>query len=145
MTDTDDTIENLVQRAFDADLEAEAAFREVLSAAIREASENDVDVQGSWPIPESDTADWDVEITDVHSTLTLPPYDSEFPALAVLEVVADREGVDVTDLPALQGHFDLQILDALHRSPDESKQRVQFEYCGYQITVYPDDSVAIED
>ncbi|MDS0295246.1 HalOD1 output domain-containing protein [Halogeometricum luteum] len=145
MTDTNDTIESLVRQAFAVDLEAEVAFREVLSAVIREANANDVDVRGSWPIPDDDTAGWDVEVTDVSPTSTTLPYDSEFPAMAVLEVVADREGVDVTDLPALQDQFDLRILEALHRSPDESKQRVQFEYCGYRVTVYPDDSVVIDE
>lgn len=72
---------------------------------------------------------------------------------AVVEAVADREGVDVTDLepPAFEPLYtvvDPDALDAVFAPTHDGKRRtsgsVTFEYEGYTVTVNSDGTVDLE-
>lgn len=72
----------------------------------------------------------------------------ESPSLAVIEAVADREGVDPTDLDrSLFEVIDPDALDAVIRSDAggraPSPLRVTFHYHGYEVTVSSDGQVEL--
>jgi hypothetical protein len=60
---------------------------------------------------------------------------------AVLAAVADREGVDPTELPRLFDAVDADALDAIFA--DGRPGRVTFTYAGYEITVSGRDRVTV--
>ncbi len=62
--------------------------------------------------------------------------DAENPAMAVVEVVADLEGTDATELATAWGCID-DVLDAVFSNPPapEAQVQVTFSYEGYRITV----------
>jgi hypothetical protein len=60
---------------------------------------------------------------------------------AVLETVADRAGVDATELPSLYDAIDPDALDALFR--DGRPGRVSFVYAGHEVTVCGRDQVTV--
>jgi len=70
------------------------------------------------------------------------------PTAAVIEAVADHEGVDATELPPLGTVIDPDALDSLFAySTDEfphPKGRVVFQYCGYTIAVHSDGQIVVE-
>ncbi|MBX0298202.1 HalOD1 output domain-containing protein [Haloarcula nitratireducens] len=70
------------------------------------------------------------------------------PTVAVIEAVANQEGVDATELPPLSTVIDPDALDNLFTySTDEfphPEGRVVFPYCGYTITVHSDGQIVIE-
>lgn len=45
-----------------APIRSESAFHEAMCALVRAATENGVDVEGSWPVSTDDGPEWDVEI-----------------------------------------------------------------------------------
>lgn len=53
----------------------------------------------------------------------------------VLEAVADREGVDVLDLPPIFDAVDPDALEALLATADDTEVTVSFPYGGYDVTV----------
>lgn len=64
---------------------------------------------------------------------------------AVVEAVADAEGVDPIELDVpLFAAVDPDALDALFREHDRSLAMVQFVYHGYRITVYGDEQLELE-
>ncbi|QFU83735.1 HalOD1 output domain-containing protein [Natronorubrum aibiense] len=74
------------------------------------------------------------------------------PTQRIIEAVAAREGVDVTDVepPAyepLYSVLDPTALDALFQpsSPNSATVRVVLEYEGYEITVESDGSVELRE
>lgn len=120
-------------------------FREALRTIVTEADRNGVDVRGGWPIEriESERA-WDIEITRVSRRSTARIEDSGFPASAVVAAVAERDGVETTDLPPLYGAIGPDILEILHDAEADSDQRVTFDYAGYRITVSSDGSIVLD-
>ena len=65
-------------------------------------------------------------------------------ARTVVERVAAAEGVDATELPPLGRIVDTDALDSLFAA-DAGRGHVSFEYHGYDVTVYQDDAVEIQD
>ncbi|NIB99289.1 HalOD1 output domain-containing protein [Halobacterium sp. R2-5] len=62
--------------------------------------------------------------------------DAENPAVEIAELVADVEGTDTTELPAMYDIAD-HVLDHLFSTPPapEAQFKVSFSYEGYRITV----------
>lgn len=74
----------------------------------------------------------------------------EWPAFAVVERVADHEGVDQSDLdPPLEAVIDVDALNALVVSSRAKRSGstvvVRFTYLGYSITVRSSGSVTVDD
>jgi hypothetical protein len=57
--------------------------------------------------------------------------------------VAEREGVDTSDLPPLYEAIGPDILEVLHEADADADQRVTFEYYGYRVTVSSDGSIVL--
>ncbi|ARS88308.1 HalOD1 output domain-containing protein [Natrarchaeobaculum aegyptiacum] len=79
----------------------------------------------------------------------VPDRDVE-PSRAIVEAVAEREGVDVTEIepPAydpLYAVVNPEALDRLVGSPDAPGVHVRFEYEGYDVVVSPDGRVWVSD
>lgn len=120
------------------------AFQEALRALVLEAESNGVDVRGGWPIVRGDeTKRWDVEITSVARSSTAHVDETGSAVASIVAAVADREGVETTDLPPLQETIDHKVLETLQQSNDE-EQYVRFQYYGYEITVRADGSLILE-
>lgn len=70
------------------------------------------------------------------------------PSRAVVEAVADEEGVEPTELsPPLFTAIDPDVLDSIFLGPDEGTDttgRVVFEYLGYEVTVRPTGAVEVD-
>lgn len=123
----------------------EKAFQEALRSLVIEADANGVDVRGGWPVVRGDEEQgWDIEITSVSSRSTTAIEKSEFPASAIADAVAEREGVEATDLPPLYDAIGPDILEILHEADDDSDQRVRFEYVGYTVTVSADGTIRLD-
>lgn len=79
--------------------------------------------------------------------------DETLPSQAIIEAIADRDGVDVTDVEPpeydpLYRAIDPEALDDLFASPRSSLDRtgrVSLEYCGSKLVVYSDGTVTIDD
>lgn len=78
-------------------------------------------------------------------------YDASEPeqlSLAVVDAVADAEGVEATDLAPLYYTIDPAALDALVRPPvtvdGEPTGEVRFSYHGYDVTVRSDGTVELD-
>ena len=73
------------------------------------------------------------------------------PSQAVIEAIAAREGVDVTDVepPAYEPLYAVVNPEALDRlfepTADSTTARVVLEYEGYDITVFSDGRVDVSD
>jgi len=68
------------------------------------------------------------------------------PSTAVVERVADLEGVDSFRLePPLNDVIDPDALDALFAGRSPTAGYVSFEYCGYTVAVQDDGNVAVVD
>jgi hypothetical protein len=125
---------------------SEEAFREALRQLVIEADSNGVDVRGGWPVERSDAERaWELEITEISRRSTATTEDSEFPASAVVDAVAERKGVDTTDLPPLYDSIGPDILEIVDRASDESGQTVTFEYYGYTITLDADGTIIVDE
>jgi hypothetical protein len=121
----------------------EAGFREALRQLVIEADSNGVDVRGGWPVGSPDTERaWELEITEISRRSTATTDDAEFPASAVVDAVAEREGVDPADLPPLYDAIGPDILEVLHEA--DADQRVTFEYYGYGVTVSSNGSIVLD-
>jgi hypothetical protein len=80
-----------------------------------EAGSNGVDVRGGWPVERTDAERaWGLEITEISRRSTATVDDTEFPASAVVDAVAEREGVDTTDLPPLYDSIGPDILEIIN-------------------------------
>lgn len=68
-------------------------------------------------------------------------------AITIVREVADREGVDCTELPPLYNIIDPDALEALADSlaQDSDEGEIQFAYCGYQILIDSDGHVIVTD
>jgi hypothetical protein len=96
---------------------SEKAYQEALRQLVLEADSNGVDVRGGWPVERSDAERaWELEITEISRRSTVTTEDPEFPASAVLNAVAEREGVDPTDLPPLYDSIGPDILEIIDSS-----------------------------
>lgn len=70
------------------------------------------------------------------------------PSEAVIDAVADREGVDPTELTVpLYEAIDPDALDAIVQTGPEADPslRVEFDYYGYAVVVTGDGSVRVAD
>ena len=74
------------------------------------------------------------------------------PSQAIIEAVAEREGVEVTEIepPAYEPLYAVvnpEALDRLFRTADGSSTtaRVHLEYEGYEVTVYGDGRVEVSE
>lgn len=124
----------------------EEAFREALRQLVIEADSNGVDVRGGWPVERTDTERaWELVITEISRRSTAATDDSEVPAAAVVDAVAEREGVDATDLPPLYDSIEPDVLETVTQSNGESGQTVTFEYYGYTITLDADGTIVIDE
>ncbi len=66
----------------------------------------------------------------------------EAPLVAVVEAVAEREGVTPTDLPeSLLETIDPAAVETVLRSGDAT---MRFEYLGYRVTVSYDDQILVD-
>ncbi|MWV64819.1 hypothetical protein GRS48_08285 [Halorubrum sp. JWXQ-INN 858] len=74
---------------------------------------------------------------------------AESPSQAVVEAVAEREGVDPTDLTVpLYDAVDPEALDAVVQEAlkyDDPSFRIEFRYYGYTISVSADGSVEVSE
>lgn len=61
--------------------------------------------------------------------------------MEVVETVADEAGADPADLPPLYETIDPEGLAGL---PTARGSRLEFTYCGYEVTVRPDSSVTVD-
>lgn len=72
---------------------------------------------------------------------------SDGPAIAVLKAVAERENVDITELPFLRDTIDVEALDKLFSPTYDGTLRdsgsVRFPYAGYTVTVHGDGDVEL--
>lgn len=124
---------------------SEEAFREALRQLVIEADSSGVDVRGGWPVERSDAERaWELEITEISKRSIATADDTEFPASAVVDAVAEREGVDPTDLPPLYDAIGPDVLEVLHEADADGDQRVTFEYSGYRVTVSSDGSIVLD-
>lgn len=72
---------------------------------------------------------------------------------AIIEAIARREGVDVTEIepPAYEPLYTVvnpEALDKLFRTTSDSgavDARISFEYAGYDVTIYGDGRVDVGD
>lgn len=68
---------------------------------------------------------------------------------AVIDAVAEAEGVDPTEIPPLYTAVDPEALDSLFQSPHAGGAagvgRVQFAYYGYDVTVSADGQVTLAE
>lgn len=120
------------------------SFQDAIRALVLEAESNGVDVRGGWPVVRDDgTTLWDVEITEVARSSTTHVDETGSVVVAIVEAVAEREGVDSTDLPPLQDSIDHDVLETLQQSVDD-RQFVRFQYAGHRITVRADGSIVVE-
>jgi len=127
-------------------IDTEGAFQEALAGLVIEADANDVDVRGGWSIASGgERLAWDVLITNLSRRSTAVIDEAEFPASAVVEAVAERRGVDSTDLPPIYDAIGPDILEVLHEADPGSDQRVTFKYAGYTITVDADGSIVLDE
>jgi len=122
------------------------SFQEALRALVLDADAHGVDVCGGWAI-ESNGADraWDIKITRVSRRSVVSIEDSDFPASAVADAVAERDGVDTTDLPPLYDAIGPDVLEVLHDAEADSDHSVTFDYAGYTITVSADGTIVIRE
>jgi hypothetical protein len=123
----------------------EEAFQEALRQLVIEADSNGVDVRGGWPVERTDAERaWELVVTEISRRSTATTEDSEFPASAVVDAVAEREGVDPTDLPPLYDAIGSDVLEVLYEADADGDQRVTFEYYGYRVTVSSDGSIVLD-
>jgi hypothetical protein len=67
---------------------------------------------------------------------------TEAPLFAVVEAIAEREGVTPTDIPeSLSGTVDPVAVETILRTGDAT---MRFEYLGYHVTVTYDDQILVE-
>lgn len=74
----------------------------------------------------------------------MKPADREGVSMAVVEFVADFEGVSPTDLPPLNEFVSPDALDALFRNREQAGT-VTFDYAGYLVQVDEDNQIEIEE
>jgi hypothetical protein len=122
------------------------AFHEHLESLVRAAADQGVDVRGNWPVT-GDDGTWSIKVDRIDRRSRTTATEDRL-VLAVLETVAVREGVDVTDLPSLFDVIDPELLDAVFRGDGDGggrRQRLQFDYCGYLVTVRGDGVVIVDE
>lgn len=64
--------------------------------------------------------------------------------LRITEMVADREGTTITELPRLANAIDPDALVTLVEDPTFQNGSVAFSYAGYSVTVTADSDVDIQ-
>ncbi|WP_255153126.1 HalOD1 output domain-containing protein [Halorarius halobius] len=122
----------------------EDEFHEALQRLVTEAAANGVDVRGGWPVVDDGSDEsWELEITKIARRTTAQVDDAEFPASSIIDAVAEREGINSTDLPPLYDSIGPDILENLHES-DDPDQHIRFGYYGYTITVTSGGSITID-
>jgi hypothetical protein len=121
------------------------AFHEAVQKLVVEATANDVDVRGGWPVAggDEDTA-WDVTITHIAGRTKAQTSDPAQIIPALIEAVADRENVDLTALPPLYDVVQPSVLEHLSQSRSD-EVTVTFQYWGYQVTVRSDGTIFIDE
>ena len=64
----------------------------------------------------------------------------------IVREVADREGVDFTDLPPLYDRVDPEALETLAGSLGQDNEgEIEFTYCGYDVLIDGDGHVIVTD
>jgi len=118
-----------------------------LEDLVQDAGESGIDVVGEWSI-QDDLGDeaWNVDVSPGGERFRSRVYTSGEAIATIVEVIAEREDTDPSDLPPLHDTIDTLIFESLLRSvTDEAQQHVRFLYCGYQITVYDDGTILIDE
>lgn len=64
--------------------------------------------------------------------------------MGVVNAVAVMENVRPIDLPPLHDVVDPERLEALRDAPADGQRKVEFDYCGYAVTVRSDRTVTLE-
>lgn len=68
--------------------------------------------------------------------------------VTVIEAVADREDVDIRDLPPLGNAVDIEALDELlshwASRPSNQERYVEFQYAGYTVSLQVADRLRVE-
>jgi len=68
------------------------------------------------------------------------------PLVTIVEEIAAREGTEAARLdPPLYGSVDTDALHSLVCESGSADVEVQFEYCGYQVTVRADGAVTVSE
>jgi len=132
------------QPTADGGVTDEGAFQVALAGLLQEAAANGVDVRGGWPVERHDAERaWDVEIVGGLRRSTATIDDTEVPAPAIVDAVAERKGVDEAGLHSLYDAIGPDILEILHESDADSGQSVTFESHGDSVTVRLDGSIVL--
>ena len=128
-------------------LTSDEDFRAALRDLVRDAVENGIDVEGEWSTNvEFDDEAWDVDVSFASESVRSRVYTAQEAITTIVQVVAERENTDPTDLPPLHDTIDMLIFESLLQSVgDEAQQHVRFLYCGHQITVYDDGTVLVSE
>ncbi|MBX0325627.1 hypothetical protein EGH21_21640 [Halomicroarcula sp. F13] len=73
---------------------------------------------------------------------------NSLPSVAVIEAVADHEGVDAAELAPLSTVIDPDALDNLFvystAEFPHPKGHIEFQYCGYTIAVHSNGQIVVE-
>lgn len=73
----------------------------------------------------------------------------ESPVLTIVQKVADRKGIDPTEVsPPLQQRLDTDALNRLFaptHSDERSSGQLMFTYCGHEVTVHANGDITVED
>lgn len=74
----------------------------------------------------------------------LPRSETHSRVATIVREVADRKGVDFTDLPPLYDEIDPEALETLADSLAESQRgEIRFTYCGYDVLIDSDGHVIV--
>lgn len=65
------------------------------------------------------------------------------PSVTIVTKVAEEEGIDPLELKPLHSTLETESLENLIEGSSSQYLRVEFEYCGYTVTVYGDGQVAV--
>ena len=80
--------------------------------------------------------------------VTLDPEHGDAVSVAVVEAIADRQGVDPTEVDFhLDEHVDADALDALARhasANDDASWSLEFDVAGVSVTVRSDGRIAVD-
>jgi hypothetical protein len=87
----------------------------------------------------AETDDRDARI--VHRRIEPEPEDADY---RLLQLIADVEGIDVTDLPPIYGRIDHLVSNMYEDPPSaEAQAQLKFSYAGYRISLDQDGNVSL--
>ena len=126
-------------------LTTEEDFQRALSAIVREAGSNGVDVEGNWLLTDDDGDVWSADLTEASRRSTVHASDGEVTTSSITEAVMEREDVETEDLPPLYESINPEVLELLFDSPDDGRRFVTFPYYGYRVTVCSDGTITLDE